>query len=305
MRYWMSGLWIIWVVTVYAQHDTEYTLKRDWLTGQREALPVWLTAVQEKGWVTGISDPGLKPEVAREQALMRATFLYALSEGVKVSVVTDYFNFSHKRYEYEFTDDKLISLIRMETVLPVMDWQVEQEWETQYGEIILRVSPRSVRKDGRGGEASGDLMLVSRGDLWERNELRCEWKFWLDCPGKLCTCGYQIKGNEGNLQIRTQINDTVLVIPGEGYWYADQGEPSGSSGYGMNSSCWCAQMQSLLYALANHNYREVKLKNLEEGRQESGCGLKREVVQGRVSVTLQIVGIKDNQLFVNWQIENI
>lgn len=303
MRYWISvGLVVLLAAGSFAQPDTLYTLKRDWPVGRHEYLPQWLADFQDNGRFIGISDPGLKLAVAKEQALMRAAFLYALKAGVKVSVVTDYFSFSHKSYEYEFTNDKLITMIRVEGELPVIDWQIGREWETQYGEAIVEVYPDSVRKGCRGGKISGELMLVSSSDIKERNELRCEWEFTPAYPAVIRKYEYQLKGPAGNLQVCTAVNNTVLNIPWVGYWYADCGEPLEVEGYGMNHSLWGAQVQSLLYALAMHAYPEVRLKNLEEDYSGKGSGLKREVIQDRFSIIMTSIGVVDNHLFVDWNI---
>lgn len=298
-------LWLMWmfsvIVGVYGQSDSVFTLKRDWLVGQREQLPGWLVGSFEEGRIIGVSDPGLRPEIALEQALMRASFLYALQEGVKVSVVTDYFSYSRKSYEYELTHDKLISMIRVEAPWPTITWRIGREWETQYGEIAVEVFPDSISQVSNGGEIFGELMLVNSGDILERNELRCEWKFNTSCGGRIQKSEYQLKGRECSLQIRRVINDTVLALPVEGYWYADVGEPWETEGYRMNRSFWCAQMHSLLYALAGHIYPEVKMKNLDEGHYEAGRGLKREVMQCRVKVYLQNACIRDNKLLVEWK----
>lgn len=305
MRHWVS-IWfgILFVAKSFGQAEPLYMQPRDWLVGVREHLPDWIARPQDSGRVVGISDPGLKPDIAHGQALVRASFLYALSRGVKVAVVTDYFSFSHKKYEYELTNDKLITMIRVEAALPAVVWQTGREWVTQYGEVIVEVFADSVWQDNIPvGKLTGDLMLVSSGDLRERNELRCDWELIPASPGKISKCSYQVKGSSWDLQICTILNDTVLTISPEGYWYADQGEPGAVEGYRMNHSYWCAQMQSLFYALATHTYSEVKLKNLEEGHQETGRGLKREVIQGRLAVSLKGVGIKGNQLFVEWRVE--
>lgn len=295
-------VWLLLVAgEIYGQGDTAFVQPRDWLTGQREELPGWLTEMVAEERFIAVSDPGLKPEIAREQALMRAFFLYALKEGVRVSVVTDYFSYNRKNYEYEQTRDKLISMIRVKAEGPDMKWRIRREWETQYGEIVVEVFPDSVVCDRKAGEIFGELMLVSSGDLRERNEMRCEWRLTPHCPGRIQKSEFRLKGQEDRLQVCRVLNDTLLALPQEGYWYADAGQPGGAKGCRMNHSFWCAQMQSLLYALAGHVYPEVKLKNLEEGYQESGRGLKREVIQSRVAVRAKITGIRDNRLFVEWE----
>lgn len=62
-------------------------------------------------------------------------------------------------------------------------------------------------------------MVVSSGGYRERNEIRCEWTGEWNCPGRIRSSRYTLKGNISSPLIETRINDTLLRIPREGYWY--------------------------------------------------------------------------------------
>ncbi len=313
IRYPVLGLvWMLLSVCgVSAQEDTAFVRRRDWLAGQREMLPDWLLEASSEERFIAVSEPGLKPEVAREQARLRAAFLCALRQGMKVGVVCDYFNSSRRHYEQELTADKLVAMLRVEVVLSDSVWTTGREWENRYGEYAVEVFPRpDYRGDRCQGKAVGELMVVSSGGYRERNEIRCVWTGEWDCPGRIRNSRYMLKGNAAAPVIETRLNDTLLRIPREGYWYAvgDSLAPDVSGkGYPLNHGLWCAQMQSLLYALAGHAWPQVQAKMLGEGSAagERDSGLQREVVRASVTVTAGRWRWKGNRLDVDWKIEDL
>lgn len=310
-RYLVLGWLLAAAAEVYGQEDTAFVQRRDWLTGQREILPDWLLEAPSEERFIVVSDPGLKPEVAREQARFRAAFLCALRQGVKVGLVCDYFNSSNRQYEYELTADKLVSMLRVEVVLSDSGWTTGREWENRYGEYAVEVFPRpDYRRERCRGKVVGELMVVSSGGYRERNEIRCIWTGEWNCPGRIRSSQYTLKGRASSPVIETRLNDTLLGIPREGYWYAVGDSLTAdvsSKGYPLNHGLWCAQMQSLLYAFAGHAWPQVQTKMLGEVTAAGGhdSGLRREVVRAGVTVTAGRWRGKDNQLDVDWKIEDL
>lgn len=306
---------LVWVLLsasdLYAQRDTAFVQRRDWLVGQREILPGWLLETPPGERFIAVSDPGLKPEIAREQARFRAAFLCALRQGVKVGLVCDYFNSSSQHYEYELTADKLVSMLRVEVVLSDSGWMTGREWENCYGEYAVEVFPGpGYRGDCCRGRMEGELMVVSSGSYRERNEIRCVWTGEWNSSGRIRSSRYTLKGSASSPVIETRLNDTLLGIPREGYWYTTgdslTAEISGN-GYPLNHGLWCAQMQSLLYALAGHVWLQVQTKMLGEVATAGGhvSGLSRDVVRAKVTVTAGRWRWKDNRLEVDWKIEDL
>ena len=310
-RYLVLGWLLAAAAEVYGQEDTAFVQRRDWLTGQREILPDWLLEAPSEERFIVVSDPGLKPEVAREQARFRAAFLCALRQGVKVGLVCDYFNSSNRQYEYELTADKLVSMLRVEVVLSDSGWTTGREWENRYGEYAVEVFPRpDYRRERCRGKVVGELMVVSSGGYRERNEIRCIWTGEWNCPGRIRSSQYTLKGRASSPVIETRLNDTLLGIPREGYWYAVGDSLTAdvsSKGYPLNHGLWCTQMQSLLYAFAGHAWPQVQTKMLGEVTAAGGhdSGLRREVVRAGVTVTAGRWRGKDNQLDVDWKIEDL
>ena len=153
-------------------------------------------------------------------------------------------------------------------------------------------------------------MVVSSGGYRERNEIRCIWTGEWNCPGRIRSSQYTLKGRASSPVIETRLNDTLLGIPREGYWYAVGDSLTAdvsSKGYPLNHGLWCAQMQSLLYAFAGHAWPQVQTKMLGEVTAAGGhdSGLRREVVRAGVTVTAGRWRGKDNQLDVDWKIEDL
>lgn len=311
VRYLVLGWLSLVMAEAYGQSDTAFVQRRDWLPGQREMFPDWLLETPSEGRFIAVSDPGLKPEVAREQARLRAAFLCGLRRGTKVGVVCDYFNSSRRQYEYELTADKLVTMLRVEVAVADSGWLAGREWENRYGEYAVEVLPRPGGGDGRpGGKVVGELMVVSSGGYRERNEIRCEWTGEWNCPGRIRSSRYTLKGNISSPLIETRINDTLLRIPREGYWYAAGDSPGAepaTEGYPLNHGLWCAQMEALLYALAGHAWPQVQAKTLDEGMEAAGCssGLRREVVRAGVTVRAGCWRVKDNRLEVEWTVGDL
>ena len=58
--------------------DTLYNQPYLWLSDEQESLPEWLFNEQTENIVIAVSDPCMKPEAARKQAIQRAIFLFSL-----------------------------------------------------------------------------------------------------------------------------------------------------------------------------------------------------------------------------------
>jgi len=290
----------------YGQADSVFVRRCYWRAGEREVLPEWVVGACRDGCVVGISDPGLKPEVAREQALVRAAFWRMLAEGVEVAVVTDYFHVNRMQFEYELGYDKLITLIRIEVAVPEVEWQVVREAVTQYGEVLMEVAADTIYREREGGRFVLDLMLVNSKETGEWNELRCEWNYISPSRTSGHSFGYLLRGRENDLQVSVRVDSVPVNVPYGAYWYADSGGEGEAEGCRLHHSLWSAQVQSLLCALAGHTWQEVIVKGLSEDKTEQkDSRLHREVIRRRVSAVPEVTGIRDNRLMVDWRIKEL
>lgn len=301
----MVGLYMVLFNCIgYGQRDTLYSEKFDWVTGVREPLPEWILLPQGKERVTGVSDPGLKPEIAREQAIQRALFLYVLSQGVDVLLMTDYFKVGRNIRDYESLRDKLITMAQVNgTILPLA-YHTGREYYTRYGEAFVEVFPDSLLLPGLPGKIRGDLMLVNEGALREKKDIRSEWEIQtpeLEIVRKSVTV---YKGNCEYSQVERSVNDCPIFAEKERYWYRDSENkpPEMADGCKLNYSFWCAQIESLLYAIVSYAFPEVCLKNLEEDYGTVRQELKREIIREKIALRVENMRVEDNKLWVQWKV---
>ena len=306
---WMLG------TVVYGQGDSVYLKQYNWVTGIKETIPSWITGVQDRKRFVGISDPGLKPEVARQQALLRAWMLCLLDEEVKIAMVKDYYLQSKRQFEYELSKDKLITLLTLQPAIKIVYFRKGREWFSQYGEcfaefFVMNEEPSEVLPDvltlkGKDAGIMGELLLVSNGNLQERQELRVDWK--VKCPEitDVKECDFLLRGNREYRTLFRNVNGYTLPESERGrYWYSDTDtEPEANITYcRLEDAFWCAAMESVVYAFMAHSFAEVSLQNLEEEGGEIRETLKRELVKTCIRLRMKKISIRNSRLYVDWQI---
>lgn len=286
---------------VKGQADVSFSQKFDWPTGYRETLPEWVFYAQTDTLI-GISDPYLKPEVAKEQALQRAFFLYTLRTGADVNVLFDYFTAVKSEFSYQRQINKLIVMISLTSKADSLEYQIVNEHYSKYGEVYLAITVKEIESEMKTLMAQGEMLLVENNELREEQDM----KVFLD----LNTSGMETvkrscflcKGSSGYKKIESSINNSRLYIPGERYWYANAGVPLNdyNESHRLLNSFWCAQMESLLKALTMHTFSGVYLKKLDENSDDQTQELKREIVKDSISLTVTRMSIVNNNLYTDW-----
>jgi len=61
----------------------------------------------------------------------------------------------------------------------------------------------------------------------------------------------------------------------------------------------------MLYAIMGHDFNNLKVSNLDESYNKTFQSLKRERIVGRVNMYVKGICIKNNKLYVDWQIYNL
>lgn len=311
------GLWSV-CTTVYGQVDSVYLQSYNWITGSRETVPAWITEAQGEGRFIGVSDPGLKPEIARQQALVRAWMLAMLDSGVEVAMVKDYYLQTKIRFEYESVVDKLVLLLTLTPVIKPVCLEKAREWISQYGECFAEyysikenaetAKDVSLLLTGNDAGIRGEALLVSNGNLQERQELRIDWQ--LRCPemSGVKECDFLLRGNKENNILTLKIDGFDLPLLKRGrYWYYDTDSSDNVNGTfcSLEDALWRAISESMLYALSAHSFPEVTLRNLEEESGQIRETLKREFVKARIQLSVKGVYIQNNRLYADWQIRDI
>ena len=95
----------------------------------------------------GVSDPYLDPDIAKEQALQRALFLYALREGVEIRMLQDCFLVTETDYGIDKQSNKLMLFLSLNFKIEGVVYEVLHQHCSQYGEVYVAIT---VRKDASG-----------------------------------------------------------------------------------------------------------------------------------------------------------
>ena len=288
--------------------DTVYNQSYDWRPGQRETLPEWVFASQRKGRVVGISDPCMKSEAARMLALQRAAYLYSLQQGVQLRLLSDVFSTMETASNtYEDQRDKMLVLGVIEHPVQHVSYRIEHEYTSIFGEKFLEVSftPSNDSCDFSYHSIS-ELMLLFLKERVDEEEVNLLLESD-SCREQSDQSWFQLKGTQSSPQIISYMNGVEICSLQEGCWYEDAGfgDQDGLEKMDMRNAFWNAYMSSLVKALLLYPFSDVNVKQVDDrfnGGTDSGCGLYREKVVAVLSISPFIKDIRNNKLYVDWQI---
>ena len=290
--------------------DTVYNQSYDWRPGQRETLPEWVFASQRKGRVVGISDPCMKSEAARMLALQRAAYLYSLQQGVQLRLLSDVFSTMETASNtYEDQRDIMLVLGVIDHPVQHVSFRIEHEYTSIFGEKFLEVSftPSNDSCDFSYHSIS-ELMLLFTKERVEEEEVKFNLLLESDsCREQSDLSWFQLKGSQSSPQIISYMNGVEICSLQEGCWYEDAGfgDQDGLEKMDMRNAFWNAYMSSLVKALLLYPFSDVNVKQVDDrfnGGTDSGCGLYREKVVAVLSISPFIKDIRNNKLYVDWQI---
>lgn len=290
--------------------DTVYNQSYDWRPGQRETLPEWVFTSQRKGRVVGISDPCMKSEAARMLALQRAAYLYSLQQGVQLRLLSDVFSTMETASNtYEDQRNKMLVLGVSEHPVQHVSYRIEHEYTSIFGEKFLEVSftPSNDSCDFSYHSIS-ELMLLFTKERVEEEEVKFNLLLESDsCREQSDQSWFQLKGTQSSPQIISYMNGVEICSLQEGCWYEDAGfgDQDGLEKMDMRNAFWNAYMSSLVKALLLYPFSDVNVKQVDDrfnGGTDSGCGLYREKVVAVLSISPFIKDIRNNKLYVDWQI---
>lgn len=293
------------------QIDTLYNQTFDWVSGQRESLPEWVFSSQESGRVIAVSDPCLKPQIARQQAIQRALYLYSLQQGATVRLLSDYFSSVQMGINtYEDISDKMLVLAMIEQSAKTYYYQIVNEYTSLFGECYVQMAI-SPNHSGEGKEygscqSVSELMMTTSKERCENMDVRLKLDVKSTHLQQNSLWQFLLKGEPGNLIIGSFINGNKLLQTGQGCWYTNTLiPPSNTIKISLQSSFWSAYITSFLKALLTHSFPNVKVKRVDESYglgNDRNKDLYRESAVSTISVTSCVRGIMNNELYVDWQI---
>lgn len=293
---------LLQVMLAQGQHTSAYARQYDWQTGYRDTFPQWVFSFGSATY-TGISEPGLKTEIAREQAIRRALFLYLLAEGTNVNMLFDYFT-SAKEGRQSGKFIVLATFAHPEE--KAYRYTVLNEYVSRYGEVCVSIQ---VGEEG-GAEIvysyAGEMMLVEDKERKERREFKILLTARSSRFGNLCESSFSYKGNEEISKIEQKWNGETVYIPRGRYMYADDGLQAGEydETYHLFDGYWCALMKSLLHEIVLYSFPSVYIRKVNDQADIFQYELKREMVRDRIKAEIGKSGIRNNSLFLEWRCES-
>lgn len=282
---------------------TGYSRFYDWQTGYRDTFPEWFFQSQRGGY-TGVSDPCLKPGVAREQALQRALFLYVLNQGTEVNMLFDYFTSAQE----EIQAGKFIVLATFGSgEEKVYKYTVLNERISEYGEVCISIRPGEEGEEETFYSFAGEMMLVENKERNEKREFKIALTFHTPRFDDLKESFFSYKGNSEFSKIEQKLNGETAYIPRGRYMYADGGQKAGEyeETYQLFDAYWCALAESLLNEVVLYSFPSVYIKKVNDAADFSQYELKREVVSDCIRLEISRVGIQNNQLYIGWKCESM
>lgn len=311
----LSLLWMVCFSSFLRaeQADTLYNRFFDWVSGQRESLPGWVFTSQEVGSIVAASDPCLKPQVAREQAIQRAFYLYSLQQGATVQLLSDYFSSVQMNLNtYEDVSDKMLVMAVIRQPVRVYSYQIVNEYTSLFGEYYVQViiSPEIYGEEkGHGScQSVSELMLTTSKERREGMDVRLQLDVESSHAEHTSQWQFSVKGEPGNFAVGSFVNGSKLKQSGQGCWYTNTLiTPSDAIKIPLQSSFWSAYITSFLKALLTYPFPNVKVKRVNENYgsgSDRNKDLYRESTVSTISVTSCVKGIMNNELYVDWQFKS-
>lgn len=293
-----------------APADTLYNQSHDWVPGYRETLPEWVFASGRHGCVIGVSDPGMKPEAARQQALQRAAYLYSLQESAHIDLLSDIFSATETATNtYEDERNKMLTLGMIAQPIRQDSYRIEKEHTSVYGEKFILVSFIQADSCTLSYQSVSELMFLFTKEKVEEEEIKFELQLEsVGCQKQLFQSGFHMKGAWASPQTTSYMNGIRICPSHREYWYEDTSRSENREDVNpanLKSGFWNAYMASLVKALLLHQFSSMSVRQVSDrfdGDNNSGRALYREKITAVLSVSPFVKAIQNNRLCVDWLI---
>lgn len=289
-----------------AQRDTSLYQHYNYRAGDKENLPDWVFQPEDQT-ILGVSDPYLKKDIAKEQAIQRALFLYALTEGVQLSMVADFFSTMRTEINSEKSALKIIKLLKLNTLPNLYNYEIIEEYISVCGEYFVKIDVRR-NLEGQPFTTKMEMMISVNEELRFKNDTKILIHIQTPEMNRVKESFFSSAGNRDRKQLNSSINGKNTPIPNVGYWYANCGKTiKEEEGVSLQSSFWNACMESLLQSLSMYNYNEVFIQSSGDKIYGTDFGfhiteLNREIVRQKIRIKMQDSRISQNKLIINWEI---
>lgn len=304
------SLVIVSSLSARQQVDTLYNQPYDWSAGERENLPDWIFGLHGKDEVIAMSDPCLKPFVAREQAIIRALFLHSMQEGASIQLLFDYFS-SVSVENYEKSADKMLAMAVLQQPLKKCSYKILNEYISAFGEVYVHLKvltePEKSDEMSCSYQSFAELMFVHVKEYQEKYEIKMQLEIKALDLQQIRQTGFSVKGYPSNLKIDSSINRKALYSLPFSYYYQSNLEerPQNCHAISLQESFWNAYINSFLKALLTYNYPSVTIKSVSETYGDGhaqNSELSRETITSNLTMTPHLRGIVNDKLYIEWLI---
>ena len=202
-------------------------IQANWITGQRDSLPAWVYTVQGEGMVISSSDPCMTLEDGRKQAVRRALWLFTLQNQVNVQMLSDVFSSTESSSNnVERHSNKILSLIMMDHKVETYSYEILNEYQTLFGEVLIQVKFYTTDKDNQAANNSeitsfssqSEWMVLYTDDKYAKKDYKI--KIQMNSNEELSD-GFELKGNLDYPVISSSFDGQRIITPQKGCWYKD------------------------------------------------------------------------------------
>lgn len=296
--------------------DTVYNTDDNWISGQYTDLPEWIYSETDNNSVISISDPCMKPQKGREQAVLRALFIYSLRNQTCLKYMHEHFSISNEfKNGISQNKNKITALLKLIPQKGRFYCKIEKEYTSLFNETFLqvRVIPEKDFNDNPTDyilynyESQNEYMFSFIEDCYEGKELYIDTQI----NSQESNLKFKIKGKAACPRINSNMNGTNLYITGKGCWYNSTLD---SYDYRINhtdmiNSFWNAYIVSLAeflfsypYTFSNVKYTGEIYNNDKNSKADNLSEMSQTSAILNIKALPFIKGIYNNNLFIDWKL---
>ncbi len=289
-------------------------IQANWITGQRDSLPAWVYTVQGEGMVISSSDPCMTLEDGRKQAVRRALWLFTLQNQVNVQMLSDVFSSTESSSNnVERHSNKILSLIMMDHKVETYSYEILNEYQTLFGEVLIQVKFYTTDKDNQAANNSeitsfssqSEWMVLYTDDKYAKKDYKI--KIQMNSNEELSD-GFELKGNLDYPVISSSFDGQRIITPQKGCWYKDSSADDCSAKPRNNliHAFWPAYVVGLADQLFSYSFLKSNISSVLDNYQSNTMyDLSREKAKGVVRIIPQILGVNQNKLIVDWKVSSL
>lgn len=301
MRHRYFILFIYLLLIQFSANTTENDV--EWITGQHETLPNWIFTKSDDNTVIAISDPCMTREEGKEQALVRAAWIFSL-QNAKIKLLSDVFTtMETEMHDIEAQADKLLSYITLESNWADYEYEIINEHYTLFGEVILQIKKEVTQQHNNPSNSSNsEWMIEYTNDKFSKQEYRIDINL---SSSELGTHTFALKGNQQQYFINSKYKHKETSYPKRECWYTEHmcTNNSATKTSDLKSSLWVAFITSLADNLFTYSPSQSTVQYTSDlYNDKTMYNLYREMAVATIKITPQILGINDNKLIIEWEI---